>query len=194
MSKFTIQGLVSNIANAVQSEAAKIPGLENGAIRILFVAKCKAAVNYLGFGPQCEIDFGYPIKEGASHTIPAKKDQAECDCYGYAALKIGGCSYAVRNNLGRRSCDMPVSAETYGRTNDRGCVVYDVLITEVSGIADKQKPKLYFRIYIAVSGATSEEDEQCALAAGDILRSWCKESNDDGFNHVDHYLDLVEPE
>lgn len=196
MIKLTIQKLVEGIVSAVQSEAAKIPGFDNGAIRLLFVPKCPAGERFLGgFGPNCEIDFGFPIKEGASHIRPATEDDKECDCYGYAALKIEGCAYALRNDLGRRSCDMPESAETWGRASDQGCVVYDIFITEVFGIADSSKPKPYFRLYVAVSGATGKEDEQCALAARDILQQWCStERDDDGFGHVSQYLSLVKPE
>lgn len=200
MNQLTIQELVRRIISEIQAEAAKIPDFDDGAIRLLFVPKCNVAVDYLGgFGTDCEIDFGFPIKEGANHTRPAKwrgdEDREECGCYGYAALKIEGCAYALRNNLGRRSCDMPEENETWGRANDRGCVVYEIFITERFGIADASPPKPYFRLYVAVSGATGDEDERCALTAGNILQQWCDtELNDDGFGHFAKYLSLIKPE
>lgn len=198
--KLTAQELIRNIVNAVQLEATKIPDFDNGAIRLLLVPQCGLAVDYIGgFGIDCEVDLGFPIKKGGNRTRPAKwrgdEDRKECGCYGYAALKIEGCAYALRNHLGRRSSDMPESAETWGRTNSRGCVVYDIFITERFGITDSSKPKPYFRLYVAVSGATGEEDEQCALAASGILQQWCStERDDDGFGHIDQYLSLVKPE
>lgn len=195
--KKTIQSLVKEITNAVQEEAKKVPGFDNGAIRILFSPKCSAANSFLGeFTPKCELDFGYPIKPGGSHTRPADENQDECDCYGYAALKIGGCVYALKNNLGRRSSDMPNEAETWGRTNDRGCIVYDIYYTSRFGPADDDPiPDHYLRLYVAVSGASGEEDERCALAAGNILQEWCNiELEDDGFGHKDKCLSLIGPE
>lgn len=197
--KTTIQDLTRRLVTTIQTEAAKITDFDNGAIRLLFVPKCETAVNYLGgFGIDCEIDFGFPIKQGASHTRPAKwrnkEDREECDCYGYAALKIEGCAYALRNDLGRRSCNMPESAETWGRASDQGCVVYDIFIVERFGPADDPQLKHYFRLYVAVSGATGEEDEQCALASSEVLQQWCDtELDDDGFGHFAHYLSLVKP-
>lgn len=187
MEKLTIQELTRSIVDAIQAEAVKVPDFDNGAIRLLFVPKCETAVDFLGnFGPDCEIDLGFPIKKGASHTRPAKwrgdVDRKECDCYGYAALKIEGCAYALRNNLGRHSCDMPEEAETWGRASDKGCVVYDISIVKGFWFTYNPSLKHYFRLYVAVSGALGDEDERCALAAGDVLQQWCDtERDDDGY-------------
>jgi hypothetical protein len=200
VAKFTFQDLVRDIVEAVQTEIAKISDFDNGAIRLLFVPKCDKAVGFFGgFGRHCEIDLGFPVREGASHTRAAKwrgkEDRKECDCYGYAALKIEGCAYALRNNLGRRSCDMPEEAETWGRASDQGCVVYDIFITDRFGIGDNSSPEHYFRLYVSVSGAMGDEDERCALAASSILQTWCDTELDyDGFGHFEKYLSLLKPE
>lgn len=196
MKKITIQALARDIANAIRLEATKVLDFDNGAIRVLFVPQCEDANSFLGgFGIDCKIDLGYAIKEGASCTRPARDDHKEFACYGYAAEKIDGCAYALQNGLGRRSCDIPESAETWGRVNDKGCVVYDILMTKRFGIADTSPPISYLRVYIAVSGATSREDELCALAAGGVLQKWCdEESDDDGFGHNEKYLALIRPD
>ena len=200
MAKLTIQELVKKIVDAVQAQAKKILNFDNGAIRLLFVPKCGMADDFLGgFGPNCEIDFGFPIKKGTSHIRPAKwrgkEDRKECDCYGIAALKIAGCAFALRNNLGRRSSDMPTYAITLGRINDRGCVVYEIFISNRYGIPDHPPYRDYMRIYVAVSGAMGDEDEQCALAAGRVIQQWCDtELDDDGFGHFEKYLSLSGPE
>lgn len=195
MNKLTIQELAEKMRVAIQAEATKIPDFDYGAIRLLFVPKCEKANEFIGgFGIGCEVDLGYSIKEGGEKTRPAKDDQKECACYGYAALKIEGCSHALRNGYGQRSSDMPEEFETWGRTNDGGCVVYEIFITERFGICDNSPPALYFRLYVSVSGATSSEDERCALVAGDILQQWCDtELDDDGYGHFKKYLSLAKP-
>ncbi len=182
MEKNTIQTLVNQISDAIRAKAAEIPDFNNGAFRLLFVPKCEDANSFLGgFGIGCEIDFGFAIKDGGKRTRPAIDGHKECACYGYAAEKIEGCAYALRNNLGRYSDDMPESAETWGRASDKGCVVYEIFANEV-GIMDDSLSKLYLRVYVAVSGATGKEDQQCALVAGDILQQWCDIKTDCGFS------------
>lgn len=199
MAKLTVQNLARNIVNAVQAEVAKIPDFENGAIRLLFVPKCSEAVKYLcGFGKDCEPDLVFPAKEGGKHVRPAGfrgSNEPECDCYGYTAIKIGGCAYAVKHDLGRRSSDMPEDAITWGRVNDKGCVAYDVSYANRLGISDNPPYKHYFRLYVAVSGAEGEEDEQCALAASNVLQKWCDtELESDGFGHYGKCLEFKGPE
>jgi len=183
MSNITIQELARNIVNAVQAEAAKVPGFDYGAIRLLFVPKIDMAEKFVGgFGLDCEMGLIYPIKLGASHTRPAQGDEKECDCSGYAALKIQGCAYALKNGLGRKSGDMPESAETWGRASDKGCVVYEISMKLLlkdcspSGIGSVS----LLRLYVSVSGADSIDDERCAFVAGDIIRQWCYEYIFDG--------------
>lgn len=200
MDNLTVQSLASKIVDAIQEEIAKIPEFDNGAIRLLFVPKCNEAANKIGgFGLHCELGLSFPVKKGSSHTRPAgwrgDSSESECDCNGYAALKIGGCAYAIKNGFGYRSRDMPTSAVTWGRENDPGCVAYDICYISRFGVADSSKPSIYVRIYISVSGATGEEDERCALAAGVIIRQWCDtEIGDDGFGHKENILLCFGPE
>jgi hypothetical protein len=196
MGKITVQKLVKGISDAVRAKAAEVPDFENGAFRLLFVPKCEDANQFLGgFGVDCEVDFGFSIKEGGSRTRPAMDEQKECACYGYAAEKIEGCAYALRNGFGRRSSDMPGGFETWGRVNDPGCVVYEIFSAEKFGITDNPSPQLYLRIYVSVSGATGTEDTDCALAVGGVIQDWCEaELGDDGFGHMEKYLSLVKPD
>jgi hypothetical protein len=176
----TLQELVQEIVQAVRLEVAKVPNFDNGAIRILLVPKCADTEHWLGdHGVDetiCEHDFGYVIKKGASHTRPngwRGEDDGECDCYGYAALKTAGCSYAIKHGLGYRSSDCPNEAVTWGRENDAGCVGYDVSRVYTHGHAEHVCCEPYLRVYISVSGASSDEDELCALAGGVAIEQWC---------------------
>ena len=195
--KLTIQELSEKMKYAVREKALDFPGFDYGSMRFLFVAQCNKAVNFLGgFGKDCHIDLGYPIKLDGSHTRPAQPDlnEKECACYGYAANKIEGCACALRNNYGRRSCDMPEKDETWGRVSDQGCIVYDVYYVDRFGITDDPKPEHYLRIYVSVSGATGQEDEYCAYAAGLIIENWCNtDIDDDGFGHYAPYLSFIRP-
>ena len=182
----TFQKLVAQIVGAVRAEAAKILDFDNGAIRLLFVPKCPEAAEFLGWAgfshAEIDVDVGFAIKDGASHTRPAgwRGDKDECDCYGYAALKIEGCAYAVRHNLGRRSRDMPDDAITWGRENDPGAVCYDVVVDQNPD--DFLLDPLYLRIYVAVSGADSDEDERCAMAAHSVISDWRHNVKVHGYN------------
>jgi hypothetical protein len=178
--------LAREIVRAVRAEAAKIPDFDNGAIRLLFAPKCAEAEHWLGDNgvdeTVCETDFGYVIKKGFGHTRPngwRGEDDGECDCYGYAALKIAGCAYAIKHGLGHRSSDMPAEAVTWGRENDPGCVGYCVEISSERTYGGGGQFKPYLRVYVSVSGATSEEDERCALAAGVVIERWCESTRDD---------------
>ncbi|MDR1032632.1 MAG: hypothetical protein LBL84_01320, partial [Candidatus Nomurabacteria bacterium] len=92
--KGTYVDFVHGIKNAVQAEIAKIDDFVNGAVRILIVPKCHEADEWLGgLGMDCERDFVFPATPGGSHTRPngwRGDDDGECDCSGYAALKIQG--------------------------------------------------------------------------------------------------------
>jgi len=196
MAKITVQNLARNIVNAIQTEVEKIPGFDNGAIRLLFVPKCPEAVEYLcGFGKDCELDLVFPAKKGGKHVRPAGfrgSNEPECDCYGDTATKVGGCAYARKKGYGRYSSDMPEKAITHGRTNDKGCIVFDIYITDKTETKVSPLPIDYFRLYVAVSGAMGDEDEQCALAACDVLQQWVDIKND-GFGHYEKYLELDGP-
>jgi|GEM_PF-1836218 len=188
-SRLMFSNLIKDIVDAVQAEIEKIPDFNSGAIRLQFAPKCdEAAENITGFGLLCELGLSFPVKVGASYTRPAgwrgNSSEPECDCNGYAALKIGGCTYAIKNGFGYRSRNMPTCAVTWGRENDPGCVAYDICAIPRMGNSSNSavyKPLTYVRIYISVSGATGEEDEQCALASGNVIQKWC----DNGPDEVD---------
>jgi hypothetical protein len=67
---------------------------------------------------------------------------------------------------------MPLDAITWGRERDAGCVVFTVDHVFVYGYTENVGLETYMRVYVAVSGASSEEDERCAVAGGEFIRQW----------------------
>lgn len=160
--------LVQDLKKAVQAEVAKIADFNHGAIQFLFVPNCEKADRMMfGIGQDCERKFIFPARPGYGHTRPAGyrgNREKECDCSGYAALKIQGAAFAYKNKLGNLSQDMSSTYLTWGRENDPGAIVYGVF-------DDKSKP--YMRVYVGVSGADSDEDQKCAAAARPIVVRFC---------------------
>ncbi len=161
--------LVRRLKNAVQREVARIPDFKHGAIQFLFVPKSKKADRMMfAIGRDCERKFIFPSRDGYGHTRPAGfrgSDEAECDCSGYASLKIQGAAFALKHGCGSKSQDMPNTEVTWGRECDPGAICYQVFT---------RKGKDYMRLYCAVSGASSQEDQKCAEAAGPVLSRWAK--------------------
>lgn len=160
--------LVRRLKNAVQKEIARIPDFKHGAIQFLFVPKCKKADRMMfAIGRDCERKFIFPSRDGYGHTRPSgfrDSEESECDCSGYAALKIQGAAFALKNGYGSKSQDMPDADITWGRENDPGAICFLVF----------KKARLFMRVYVAVSGASGQEDQKCAEAAGPILSRWAK--------------------
>lgn len=183
--------LANNLRNAIRTRATTIPDFKTGAIMLSFVVKSDDGNQFLGGfcgedDSNVDVDLVYSIRPNSAKTRPngfRGMTDGEVACRGYAALKIEGCAYAVRNNLGRRSCDMPDEAISYGRENDRGAVCFDIVRQDFNN----REP--FLRLYVAVSGASGKEDEWCAMAAGDVLKDWANTA-------TDHYwkYDLIEPE
>ena len=196
----TFFDLRDGIRDAIRAEVATIPDFDCGAIVLSFVVKSELANRLLG-NPcdkdeeNTDVDFAYSAKPNRPKTRPngfRGMTDGEVACRGYAALKIEGCCYAVRNGLGRRSSDMPDDAVTWGRANDRGAVCFD--------IEGKLCPLrcanefLLMRIYVAVSGVDSMEDERCALAAAPVIKKWATDVNLHDYDPRPLVLRVIEPE
>lgn len=184
--------LVGDLRDAIRAEAAKITDFEEGAMVLSFVVKSEDANEFLGgfSDPEdsnVDIDFTYGIRRRSPKTRKngfRGRTDGEVACRGYAILKIEGCAYAVRNNLGRRSCDMPDEAVAWGRENDRGAVCFDIMYDDADG-----EDNLFLRLYVAVSGASGEEDERCAMAAHRVLSIFA-----DTESSVDRHWFILGPE
>ncbi len=178
--------LRNNLRDAIRAEIATIDDFKEGAIMLSFVVKSDIANEFLDYPcgykseDNVDVDFVYsarPNSPKTRHNGFRGMTDGEVACRGYAALKIEGCCYAVRNGFGRRSCDMPDEAITWGRENDRGAVCFDINLENPGYFMDgngddHEHDPLILRIYIAVSGASGAEDERCAMAAAPVLEAW----------------------
>ena len=150
--------------------AELVPHFVYGGMRFLFVPKSEMGRMFIGgFDPDFkDLDLAAPIVEGGSFILPVghwDKDDPEMDCYGLAGLKIEGCSYAHKNGLGWRSSDCPENAVIAGRSNARGCVVYE--IDKRSMVSGHDEP--FLRVYSSVSGGPDLINEQCAMMILPVL-------------------------
>ena len=165
--------LRNSMRDAIRAEAAKILDFDCGAIILSFIGKCELANEFLDDpckgGDGRDNDFAYKVRPDRPMTRPngfRGVFDGERACRGCATLKLESCSYAVGEKLGRRSCDTPDSSIALGRLNERGAVCFDVNMEDGTP---------FFRSYISVDGASSEENERCALAAASVLRKWVAE-------------------
>ncbi len=182
------QNLLQRIRNGVRDEAWKVPAFResgNGCIRITLVPLSELAEAWLGGGlsdfgnfPEvnvrdvCEREFIYSIRPGGSHTIQWKDPEdghvEPVSCYAYSAMKVAFTAWEqkfFRERLleGASPADTEVEAEYRAELTYR---------TEVNGWSNHKGPVYatvtldgedFLRIYVCVSGAESEQDEQCAL-------------------------------
>ena len=159
--------LIHDLKKAVQTAIAKIPDFKHGAVQFLFVPNCEKANRMMfGIGMDCERKFIFPARPGYGHTRPAGyrgNREKECDCSGYAALKIQGAAFAYKNHMGNRSQDMSTTYLTWGRENDPGAVCYALF---------DYKSKPFMRLYVGVSGADGNEDQECAANARPVIVKW----------------------
>lgn len=190
----TFQELATEMKIAVREEAEADPRFIHGAMRFLFCPKTEHARKFLGgFDEEfVNIEVAAPIVKGGDMFLPPNyygRGGDGCDCYGYAGLKIEGCSYAVKNGLGRRSSDTPEAAVVLGRIRSRGCVAFD--IDSSLGVGDEVIQRPWMRVYSSVSGGNGGAfDEACALGVRVVL--W-KMVSSMRVSNQDQYV-LISPE
>ena len=166
--------LIQDIRRAVRNRTATLPTLQgnNGCIRILFRPLCPEADAWSGgFGfeendiPEYETVF--TLKPNGSHTV--MENGHPVNCYGFSALKVASCSknrahHGIRLSYSDQSKSNPDIVPMNGFANFRGCTCYTImqLRRDSNGI---EREINWARIYIAVSGGASEEDEKAACSA-----------------------------
>lgn len=170
----SLKGLVSRVVRTVREAAEEIPAFRNshnGCIRLTFVPLCLEADNWLGGLSECdengkiidvnEYEFVRKIYPDGSHTIqwvdPEDGHIELVNCYAYSALKTAYLSRLCRNGL-TRSSDPEAEAgylvEENGWSTEKGATVTTVCYEDTE----------LFRMYVCVSGAESEEDDQCSTS------------------------------
>lgn len=184
--------LLKAIRKDVRKAAKLVEAFEtskNGSIRIRIEPLCKAAAAWLDGCSEKDVDlddfgmreFVYKIHPLGSHTI-TWTDEADghselVSCYSYSALKIAFLDFRQKYNPEVTPEQPGYFTEDNGWSPHRGPVsgIATYETTDGSQIVD------VFRLTVCVSGATSVEDEACAVAginaAADIWRSFCINTN-----------------
>lgn len=189
----TFQEANEVIISAIRFAASSIRDFEEGTIALRYAAKDPVTAAWIGshsttddqphYGtlvnndtvtdPNVDVDLVYSVVPGNPKTRAAgwrgDPNNPEVACAGYAALKLEGCAYAVIHDYGYCSDDMPEEFVTDGRVNSRGAVCFDIFPYQIdNGIIPDEKADIEppcLRLYVAVSGATGEEDKYCAYQA-----------------------------
>lgn len=180
--------LVRRIRDAVREKAQEVPPFKNtgnGAIRILAYPCCPAADTWLGGLSNFEsetpdiVDYEhtFTIAPEGSRVITTIQHgvRQKVDTYAYSALKIAHCSYSQDE----KGCLLSgvIKAPHQNESNGYGpylgafCAEIEVLPT-TSSLHPAGEPHNFCGIYVCVSGASQEEDLECASAAVEVIKNF----------------------
>lgn len=171
-----LETLCEATRDAIREEAENIPGFDNGCIRLTMVPLSELAHDWLTNGQGQKYDANdiveferiYKINPSGTHTIMCHDDEDDhtkpVNCYAYSALKTAFRSYMYNHNQQRPAPeDAGFFVEGNGWSVHRGSVLCDVYDPIRSGPV--------MRVYVCVSGAKAEEDEQCAIKGAKIVQA-----------------------
>jgi hypothetical protein len=168
-----VKSLVDVVVRAARDYALGVDGFEHGAVNLALVALSDYGTEFLGVPEQgCEVSF--VSKVGDSRHRPAgtvwDEHGGAVNCGAYTALQVGGAYYAISHGLGNCSDDMPTGIEIPGCSNRAGCVAVDIY----RPVGSMTREKL-LRIFVAISGASSEVDKACALSAVEAVTTYFRD-------------------
>ena len=184
-----IRDNVRRVASALPSTAT-----QNGCIRITFCPLCEEAnawANGMTYNPddRPEYEAVFTMHPSGSHTV-TEADGTTINCYGFSALKVASCSHnrakhGIRLSYSNASAHNPQIIPQNGYANYPGCVCYTIVGEKIihkddffDGESTHAVDYDWARIYIAVSGGTSQDDTRAANAAHSVLsRIFGKEKN-----------------
>lgn len=205
--------LLLRIRDAVRQEATKIDGFKNGAIRMTLQPIAEEAdlwIDGIGdfeqfFNPITRTNEGYndipryetciPITPGGSFVIRWKDEETgeemDVDTYAFSALKIAYLSRVVEKGKGMASSTMldePNLTEDNGFGKYPGALCVKVNRECAIPVSVRNRSYVenipYLYVFVCVSGAKSEEDEQCAKASIDVIKEFFGEK----FSFEYHYF------
>ena len=165
---------MSVVLDGGQKVAENIPKFKqtgNGAIVMMPVPLCWEADIWLGGLSQYDAEHKPvnvreyvtvgSIAPGGSHTIqwedPNDGHRESVNCFAYAMMKIAYLSHLIKDNIPNRDEDRIAKTTGYyceenGYSQHRGVVCVTIYYCG----------KALMRVYICFSGATEDEDQQCA--------------------------------
>lgn len=195
--------LVLQISNAIREKALEIPVFKesgNGVVRIKARPYCKDADDWFGglgtFSDRGvdapDYEHTFTISPGGSDTITGVYDgiKQKVNCNAYSALKIAHCSYVNDQSIGLESgLGLGIDSFLNPLTEDNGYADhYGAICIELSRpalykfVRGYSETSLKFcEIYICVSGASSEDDRDCAFVAIDVIKDFINKYGNDNF-------------
>lgn len=184
LSKPTFDSVVLDGGQKVAENIPKFKQAGNGAIVMMTVPLCREADVWLGGLSEYDaeskpvnvreyITVG-TIASGGSHTIQWEDSgdghREPVNCLAYAMMKIAYLSHLVKDDIPNRDADEVAETtghycEENGYSRHRGAVCATIYFCG----------KLLMRVYICFSGATEDEDQQCANQVAHNLYSHLKQ-------------------
>lgn len=186
-----LKEMVCDVVTFARGEAEKIPifaEMGNGAIVFMAVPFCKEVDDWLGGFSECDengvlIDkHEYvavrTIQPGGSHTIQWKDPNdghvEPVNCMSYAMKKIAYLSHLVKKFIAKRDFDDQretfLEENGYSSHKGAGCItVY-------------YRDEMVLRLYIVFSGASEDEDQQCADETAEALVRYLSKLLSDDFS------------
>lgn len=178
----TNERLVDAIVYHCQERARSIPKFrdeKNGAVRVLLNPLTHLAAGWLGYDPfrydsrdHREREEVAKIGSWGSHTaVFPTENGGTClvNCYAYTSLKIAALSLYRKKHEDadymKWLCDMRMLIEENGYAVCKGAKCISV----------KLCGKDFMRIFVAVSGASGEEDHECATAGANEAKAFFDE-------------------
>lgn len=170
----------------MREKAQEVPPFKNtgnGAIRILAYPCCVAADAWLGglsnFKSKTpdivDYEHTFTIAPEGSRVITTIQHgvRQKVDTYAYSALKIAHCSYSQdeKGCLLSGIIKAPHQNESNGYGPYLGALCVEVIRHPMTS-RRTEKPHNFCGIYVCVSGASQEEDLECAFAAIKVIENF----------------------
>lgn len=169
----------------------------NGCIRILAYPCCKVADEWLGglsdFGGATpdivDYEHTFTIAPEGSRVITVIEYgvRQKVDTYAYSAMKIAHCSYSQdeKGCLLSGVIKAPHQNESNGYGPYLGALCAEVTMSPTtSNLRPLGEPYGFCGIYVCVSGASQEEDLECAFAAVKVIKNFFAGEWQGGFFEV----------
>ena len=165
-----MENIINGIVAAVSAKAAEL-NLKDGALAICYNST-------MAFSEGCSpvafdgMKYGedrmriYRLSKDGSHIIRDEDGKETYQTFGIVGMKIAAAAKVFHKTNGRciLSSEADENDNIPGRINWGGCVLYPICYNH------NHTQDFCAKIYVAVSGGTSEEDEECAWAALEPIR------------------------
>lgn len=163
------QWVLFNIEDAIREEIKTIPDFRYGAIGVMFVPRSDEATAWMS---QLGIETGQPrysealMDAGYTRPIGWRGSEVELDCLGDVKRKLSSFASVKGAMAGdNHEYEYLLPGGNEPRFGEKGGRMHYEILCE----GEVGEIKRFLDIYVAVSGAEGEENQQCALAAEPVI-------------------------